>query len=223
MKYLSLVFIDMLTFWQNCFVKIPKFVSEISNYLRMQTNQKNSYFIWSYSHNLYILLCAYCYCKQQFRKQSKNIYIHKIFLYQIIFITLNKSNPQMLCYMKKCPTIYIKTDTVRQLEQPLVLKAFCKIKKNVTTWLHYWPSFTLTKMLSSLKKKIDYIPRKKNPIIKESNRFYFSVAHTLCYIWHFHCLFKFQVFPSWLEYYCLVEKDSLLSWYWLFSLNGSLI
>lgn len=108
------------------------------------------------------MLCAYCYCKQQFRKQSKNIYIHKIFLYQIIFITLNKSNPQMLCYMKKCPTIYIKTDTVRQLEQPLVLKAFCKIKKNVTTWLHYWPSFTLTKMLSSLKKNRLHTQKKKS-------------------------------------------------------------
>lgn len=115
--------------------------------------------------------------------------------------------------------------SVYQLEQPLVLKAFCKIKKNITTWLHYWLSFTLKKAFQFKKKKLQnrLHTQKKHPTIRESNPFYFSVAHILCYIWHLHCLFKFQVSPSWLEYYCLIENYTLLSWYWLFSLNDSLI
>lgn len=61
----------------------------------------------------------------------------------------------MLCYMKKCPTMYIKTDTVHVSTRAASgLKAFCKIKKNVTTWLHCWLSFTLTKTLSSFKKNL---------------------------------------------------------------------
>lgn len=92
----------------------------------------------------------------------------------------------MLCYMKKCPTIYIKTDmSIYQLEQRLVLKAFCKITKNVTTWLHCWLSFTLTKNAFQFKKKnyrIDYIPRKSIPLWKSQIPFTSLSTNTLLYL-----------------------------------------
>lgn len=65
----------------------------------------------------------------------------------------------MLCYMKKCPTIYVKIDIVHiWTRAALGFKSILQNKiKNVTIWLHYWLSFTLTEMLSSLKKITKYI------------------------------------------------------------------
>lgn len=110
MKYLSLVLIDTILFWQNCFMKIQKFLSWICNYLKMYTKGTHT----SSDHTVitYISCFALTVTANSNLENKVKIYIYKIFLYQIIFVTLNKPNPQMLCYMKKCPTIYIKIGTV---------------------------------------------------------------------------------------------------------------
>lgn len=102
--------------------------------------------------------------------------------------------------MKKCPTIYIKIDIVHiSTRAAFGLK---NILQNKEKYHHMAALMALIhthkKAFQLKKKKLQnrLHTQKKHPTIKESNPFYFSVAHILCYIWHLHCLFKFQVSPS---------------------------
>lgn len=106
----------------------------------------------------------------------------------------------MLCYMKKCPTIYIKVGNVHISTRAAF--GFKSILQNKEKCHHMAALLALIhthKNAFQFKKKnykIDYILRKKHPTIKESNPFYFSAAHIRCYAWRLYCLSKFQVSPS---------------------------
>lgn len=88
----------------------------------------------------------------------------------------------MLCYMKKCPTIYIKIGTV--LIATRAAFGFKSILQNKEKCHHKAALLALIhthKNAFQLKKKLQnrLHMQKKHPTIKESNLFYFSVAHIL--------------------------------------------
>lgn len=100
----------------------------------------------------------------------------------------------MLWYMKKCHTIDIETDFVHIATRAAFgFKKILRNKANVATWLHNGLSHSQKHFPVKKKLQNRLHTQNKHPTIKDSNPFYFSVAHIFCYIWHLHCLFKFQV------------------------------